>query len=199
MRRLVAFAPLIVCAATATESTAAPIEPFVSAGIVAPKASPYRAAAQQLGYENGNTKFNFDAELGALFAVAWENRVWVGPALRFDIGRMREPYTGMDPIRTDSASLAMREELQLFRWPKILLWVDESLGFGRIGTSDANKTVPFWGVRFGLALRIGNQRPAARLRFGYAIAPTFSSIAAGGKYDFGGFVFAIDGVLRVGE
>ncbi|MEO7097081.1 MAG: hypothetical protein ABI175_27725, partial [Polyangiales bacterium] len=173
------------------ESAAMPIEPFVSAGILAPATSPYRGAAGQLGYERGDTKINFDAELGALFAIAFDNRLWIGPQLRFDIGRMGAPYGGIDPIRTDAASFAVREELQLFRWPKVLLWVDESLGLGRIGTSAAHTTVPFWGVRFGLALRIGNQRPAVRLRFGYAIAPTFSSVAAAGRYDFGGFLFAI--------
>ena len=200
MRRLgsAALAIAMLCA-TARESSAAPIEPFVGFGIVAPTNSAYRGAAGQLGYDHGNTKFNFDGELGALFAVAFDNRLAIGPALRFDIGRMGAPYGGIDAIRTDAASLAAREELTLFRWPKIILWVDESLGVARIGTSNANRVLPLWGVHFGLGLRIGNQRPALRMRFGYGFSPTIGSVAGDGKYDFGGFVFAIDGVLRVGE
>ena len=200
MRRLVSAAlSIALLCALAPESTAAPIEPFVAFGIVAPGNSAYRGAAGQLGYDHGNTKFNFVGELGALFAVAFDNRLAIGPALRFDIGRMREPYGGIDPIRTDAASIAAREELTVFRWPRIFVWIDESLGVGRIGTANANKMFPLWGVHFGLGLRIGNQRPAVRMRFGYGFAPTFGSVAGDGKYDFGGFVFTIDGVLRVGE
>ena len=200
LARLAVLASVASLIALATRDSAAmPIEPFVAGGIVAPTASNYRNAAQQLGYEHSKTKLNFDVELGALFGIAFDNRLWIGPALRFDIGRMGAPYDGIDPIRTDAASFALREELQLFRWPKFLLWVDESVGLGRIGTSDASKTLPLWGVRFGLAFRIGNQQPAMRLRFGYGIVPTFSPVTGAGRYDFGGFVFAIDGVLRVFE
>jgi hypothetical protein len=197
MRR-VALACAILCALS-RKASAAPIEPFVSGGIVTPTTSQYRSTAWQLGYDRGSPKVNFTAEGGVLFAIAFDNRLWIGPALRFDIGRIGAPYGGVDPIRTDAASIAVREELDVFRWPKILLWMDQSLGLGRIGTSAAHTTVPFWGLRFGLALRVGNQRPAMRLRFGYATEPTFSGIANGGNYNFGGFVFVLDGVLRVGE
>ena len=177
---------------------AAPIEPFVSLGIQAPSNSTYRIAAQQLGYGTGYPRLAYEAELGALMPVGFDGALWIGPLARLHVERQPAAYDGLDALATDAGYLGLREELAIYHWPRFFLWLDESCGVGRIGAGDTHKTMLVTAITGGVGLRMGLQPTAFRLRVGYAWAPTFSSVTdVAGKYDFGGFMFAIDGVFRV--
>lgn len=182
-------------------ATATPTELVATFSGIQPASSTYRNAAQSLGYDHTATaRWIFEGELSALWPIAFEQRLMVGPLLRFDVGRLGAPYPGLEPIRTDSAFVGARQELILNRWPRIFLWLDESIGGGSIGLPGDHKLIGAFQVRGGVGLRIGNQRPAIRARIGYGFAPTFTNVTdAAGKYDFGGWVFSLDGALRVGE
>ncbi len=173
---------------------------FVSAAAIAPSNSDYRSAAYLLGYDAHKNRFSWEAEAGVLRPVAWGGRFAIGGLLRADIGRLGAPYDGVEPIRTDALFLAVRQELVLVGWPRIFLYADEGFGLARFGVSGSHRLVATPAVRGGFGLRIGNQPTAARLRIGYAWAPTLANVSAeGGKYDFGGWIFSLDGVLRVLE
>lgn len=183
----------------ATEvARAAPIEPLVSLGFQAPSNSPYRNAAQQLGYGTGYPRLGFEAELGALVPIAFDRALSIGPVARLHVERQRSAYDGLDTLATDAAFLGLRQELVVYRWPRFFLWLDESLGVGRIGAGDAHKTLLAAALSGGFGVRLGEQPAALRLRLGYAWAPTLTSVTdVAGKYGFGGILFALDGVLRV--
>lgn len=191
----IAFAAL--SSSTMPAAHAAPAEIYASFGPLSPSNSPFRSAALALGYDAAGYRLLYEAEVGALF-TAFDPHLVIGPILRVDLGRLGAPYQGVDPIRTDAAWLAVREELALYRWPRVILWADEAIGASSIGSAGSYATRATWGVRGGLGLRIGNQRPAVRFRVGYSYAPTFSRVSDyGGGFDFGGIFVALDGVLRV--
>jgi hypothetical protein len=92
---------------------------------------------------------------------------------------------------------AARAEVTFFDYPRLFVWLDPSIGVGRIGVPDAHATVYTFGLRGGLGIAGEIQKLILRFRVGYGVAPTFESVTAtGGKFDFGGFVFAIDGGFR---
>jgi hypothetical protein len=182
---------------TSRDARAVQTELVGGLGIEAPAASDYRSAANALGYGLGYPRLAYEAELGARFAVAFDRRLWIGPIFRANVHRMGAPYDGMDPLWAEGYFAAMREEFLFAKYPPLFLWADESIGLARIGASGSYANMASLGIRGGLGIRIGWPEHALRARIGYGWSPTLSNIAYGGKYDFGGVMFTIDGVLRV--
>ncbi|GAC1353537.1 MAG: hypothetical protein NVSMB47_06100 [Polyangiales bacterium] len=158
-------AGLVVAVGLATKAArAAPIEPLVSLGFQAPSNSPYRDAAQQLGYGTGYPRLGFEAEVGALVPIAFDRALSIGPVARLHVERQRSAYAGLDALATDAAFLGLRQELVVYRWPHFFLWLDESLGVGRIGAGDAHKTLLTAALSGGFGARLGEQPAALRPR-----------------------------------
>lgn len=171
---------------------ARPTEVVASAGILSPTPSVYRSTAETLGYDRRGFRYVYEGELALLQALPWG--ISVGPLVRFYYGDLSSPYEGVPRIVTFAGSIGARVELDLNAYPRLFLWADPSIGVGQVGS----RTAGFWGFRGGVGL--GSLRDAASLRFriGYASAPTFRDITAStGPFNFGGFMFELDGVFRV--
>ncbi len=192
-----AFAFGLAAAAASTSARAVQTELVGGLGVEAPALSDYRGAANSVGYGLSYPRLAYEAELGARFAVAFDRKLWLGPIARLNVHRMGAPYDGLDPIWAEGAYLALREEYLFAKFPPLFLWADEGYGFGRIGASGQYTTVKTWGVRAGVGIRLGWPEHALRARVGWSWAPTLDPIGGAGNYDFGGFIFTIDGVLRV--
>jgi hypothetical protein len=174
------------------------VEVVASFATMVPAHSPYRTAANGLGYADEGMTNGWEGEVGALFGVAYHDLVSVGPVLRIGVDRMQSRYGGLESIAADSGFAGLREEVTVFYWPRFFVWADESIGLGSVGTPGARVTLGAYGLRGGLGLRVGGEKIGARFRIGYSYAPTFVRVTdPTGGYDFGGFMFAIDGVIRV--
>lgn len=175
-----------------TEAAARPTEVVVSAGILSPTPSTYRSTAETLGYDRRGFRHVYEGEVALLHALQWW--ISIGPVARFYYGDLAPPYEGVPQITTMAGSVGARVEIDLFPYPRLFVWADPSLGIGEVGS----RTATFWGLRAGVG--IGSTRDAASVRFriGYATAPTFGVITdASGPFNFGGFMFQLDGVFRV--
>ena len=176
-------------------SSARPTEVVASAGILSPTPSTYRWNAEGLGYDRRGFRPVYEGEIALLQSFSY----WlsVGPVARFYYGDLSSPYDGVPRIVTYAGSVGARVEVDLFPMPRLFAWMDPSLGVGEIG----DKTVALWGLRGGVGIgsvRDGVTRTNVRFRFGWAYAPTFKPVtAASGDYNFGGFMFELDGVFRV--
>lgn len=187
MRVILALSVLLFAAPAA----ARPTEVIVSAGIVSPAVSPYRTAAETLGYDRRGFRHVYEGEVALVQALTWWGSV--GPLARFYYGDLASPYGGVPSIATYAGSLGVRGELELFPKPRLFVWFDPSFGVGRVGDS----TVTTWGLRGGVGIGSVRDATAIRVRFGYAYAPTLKPVtAAAGDFNYGGFVFQIDGVFR---
>lgn len=158
--------------------------------------SDYRTAADALGYDTHGKSAQYEGELAATFGVGYHGWLTVGPLLRGSFGRLGAPYGGVSPVTTDAAFVAARAEAAVLGYPRLFFWADAGLGLSWIGTTD-HVVGGVWQVRGGAGMRLGTDAGGARLRFGYGTAPTFSKVTGLGRYDFGGFVLALDGVIRV--
>lgn len=192
MRALVGLSALLFATSLPGRGAARPTEIIASAGIVSPTTSPYRYSAEFLGYDRRGFRHVYEAEALLVHQVAW----WlsIGPLARFYYGDLDSPYRPIPSIPTYAGSVGARAEFDLFPSPRLFLWTDPSFGIGAVG----DKTVAFWGFRGGVG--IGSARGATGLRFriGYGEAPTFGSVtASGGPFNYGGFIFQLDGVFRV--
>lgn len=189
MRALVGLPILLF----ATAAGARPSEVVVSAGIVSPTTSPYRSAAETLGYDRRGFRHVYEAEAGYLHSFNW----WLsaGPLARFYYGDLSSPYEPVPSITTYAGSIAARGEIELFPRPRLFVWADPSFGVGRV----ADKTVAFWGLRGGVGFGYARGGNGLRFRIGYGEAPTLKPVTANtGAFNWGGFVFQLDGVFRVG-
>jgi hypothetical protein len=183
VRAQVALTLVLFATSVATEAAARPTELVVSAGIVSPTTSTYRTYAEILGYDRRGFRHVYEAETALLHGFTY----WlsIGPVARFYYGDLSSPYEW---------SVGARAEVELFPSPRLFLWMDPSFGIGAVG----DKTVAFYGVRGGVG--IGSTRSATGLRFriGYGESPTFRDITSTtGPFNYGGFVFQLDGVFRV--
>lgn len=188
MRTLVALPILLFAAPTA----ARPTEIIASAGIVSPATSQYRSAAETLGYDRRGFRHVYEGELGVVHSFAW----WlsVGPVARFYYGDLASPYEPVPAIGIYAASLAARAEVELFPSPRLFLWADPSFGVGVVG----DRTVSLWGLRGGIGIGTARGVGGLRFRMGYGEAPTFANVTPNtGTFNYGGFIFMLDGVLRV--
>jgi len=171
-------------------------EVIVGGGIVAPRPSDYRNVAEQLGYDRRAARLAYELEGGVLYSL--NDRFSVGPVARFHYGELDAPYDELPSIGTYGVSLAARGEAELFPRPRIFLWAEPSYGRGWIGIPDARIANSFWGVRGGVGLGTSRDTAGLRFRLGYAYAPTTDLLSQWtGSFDWGGWVFQIDGVLRV--
>lgn len=200
--RIVAFAALVAAVVAAVVATprarAERTEIVASAGVSFPVGSQYRAAAEALGYDRRSLRHVYEFEVGALRSLAWW--ISVGPFARVYAGRLGAPYEGVEPIDTWGASLAARVEIELHSWPRIFAWADPSIGLGSIGVPGARQTLGYWGYRGGLGFATARDATALRFRVGYGNAPTFDNVTvATGRFDYGGILVLVDGVLRVAE
>lgn len=184
---------------TSSAAFAVPTEIVAGIGLNAPVDSDYRGAANQLGYGLSYPRLAYEAELGARFAVLFHHRIWVAPLVRFYAHRMSPSYEGLDTIWAEGLFGALREEYRFADYPPLFIWVDEGYGVGRVGAAGSYTTVSAWQVRCGAGIRLGWSDKALRARVGWAWSPTSQNIGGAGNYDFGGFVFTIDGVLRVAD
>ncbi len=187
---------VLACAAPADARQQ--IDLLVSGGISPPSNSDYRAQTSELGYDTRGKSLQYEIEAAAMFGVAVDGWLTVGPLLRASIGRLGSPYDGVQPITTDAALLGVRAEAAVFDFPRLFFWGDTGLGLTSIGQPGGYFHGAAWAVRGGVGMRIGTDAGGARLRVGYGTMPTFSGVTTIGKgFDFGGFVLAIDGVIRV--
>jgi hypothetical protein len=171
-------------------------EIIVGGGLVSPGTSDYRYQTEALGYDRRSFRLGYEVEVGALRALNY----WlsVGPLARVYIGKLGAPYDDVPPIRTYGASLAARVEADLFPRPRIFLWADPSIGKGWIGPEGNIMSRGFWGVRAGVGIGTVREQWSVRFRIGWAYAPTHDKVTPWtGPFDFGGWLFQIDGVLRV--
>ena len=185
-----------MCVFAPSTAHAARTEVIASAGIVSPGSSIYRDTTENLGYNRRNFRLAYVVEAGALRSLTY----WlsVGPLLRFDYASLGAPYDGLPSIGVHAVSVAARVEADLFPWPRLFLWADPSFGNGWIGVPDARTSMLFWGVRGGVGIGTSRDKTSVRFRIGYAYAPTFDKVTEWtGTYNYGGWVFQLDGVLRV--
>jgi hypothetical protein len=167
---------------------------YASVAIVEPANSDYRTAAEYQGYDRRSTRHGYAFEGGTLFRLG--SRLAVGPFGRMQLSRFGAPYAGVEPIDVYAFSLAARAELAAVLYPRIFLWFEPTVGAGAFVAS-GHRTVGFGGFRGGVGLAGSVWKYVAlRLRFGYAWEPSMKPItAAAGSFDFGGYVFALDGVF----
>ncbi len=192
MRALVALTALLFATSFPASAEARPTEVIASAGIVSPTTSPYRYAAEYVGYDRRGFRHVYEAEALLLHQVTW----WLslGPLARFYYGDLDSPYKAVPSIATYAGSVGARAEFDLFPSPRLFLWTDPSIGVGAVG----DKTVAFWGLRGGVGIATTRDATGLRFRIGYGEAPTFGSVtASGGAFNYGGFIFQLDGVFRV--
>jgi hypothetical protein len=181
---------------TPTEARAGRTEIVVGAGILSPGTSSYRYATEALGYDRRSFRLAYEVEAG--FVHAFNYWLSVGPLARVYMGKLGAPYDDVPSIATYGGSIAARVEADLFPWPRLFLWCDPSIGIGSIGIPDARMTVGFWGLRGGVGIGTAHDKTSLRFRIGYAYAPTFDSVTPWtGSFDYGGWLFQLDGVLRV--
>jgi hypothetical protein len=188
MRGAIALA-ILAWGATAS---ARPTEVVATVGILSPTPSTYRYNAEALGYDRRGFRHVYEAEIALMQSFSW----WlsVGPVARFYYGDLSSPYDGVPSIATYAGSLGARTEVDLFPRPRLFLWMDPSVGVGKIGSN----SVALWGVRGGVGIGSVRSATALRFRFGWGSAPTFQPVTAtSGDFNFGGFMFQLDGVLRV--
>jgi hypothetical protein len=167
-----------------------------SLGIIAPRPSPYRDNVERLGYDRKDYRNAFVVEFGALRSLNY----WlsVGPFLRFDYSTLDAPYDAIPSIRSYAVSIAARVEADLFPWPRLFVWADPSYGHGWIGVPDAVVARGLWGVRGGIGIGMARDKQSLRFRIGYAYAPTTRPVSDWlGDFDYGGWLFQLDGVFRV--
>lgn len=197
MARLACGAAIAILLATSS-AHASRTELLVAAGIVEPNESPYRTDAEALGYDRHALRQAYEGEVTLLRAVApWAS---LGPVARVFAGRLGAPYDGVEPISTVAGSIGVRGEIELYHWPRLFIWADPSIGVGSIGVANAHQTLSTWGMRGGIG--VGSTPGAASLRFrmGFAYSPTFKGVTPDtGIFDFGGFVFLLEGAFRVAE
>lgn len=188
MRGAIALAVLLWSASAA----ARPTEVVASAGILSPTPSPYRYNAEALGYDRRGFRHVYEGEIALMQSLAYFASL--GPVARFYYGDLSPPYEGVPRIVTYAGSVGARFDLDLFPYPRLFLWADPSIGVGEIGS----KTVAFYGLRAGVGIGSERARSSVRFRFGYAWSPTFKPVTAtSGDFNFGGFMFQLDGVFRV--
>lgn len=193
----IALAGCVLACATPADARQQ-IDLLVSGGFSPPSNSDYRAATSAAGYDSRGASLQYEIEAAATFGVAVNGWLTVGPLLRASIGRLGAPYDGVQPITTDAGFACVRVEAAVFDYPRLFFWGDTGLGLTSIGQPGGYFHGGAWSVRGGVGMRIGTDAGGARLRVGYGTAPTFSSVTTYGKgFDFGGFVLALDGVLRV--
>lgn len=176
---------------------AARSEVQLTAEVVVPTPSDYRYSAEALGYGSRGIRPDFGAELAYLRGLTpWLS---VGPVARFHAGRMSAPYDGLDALGLWGASLGVRAEADVFRYPRLFFWAEPALGEGFIGVADARKAAGYWEVRGGAGFGTLRDQPVSvRLRVGWSWAPTFSTVTAmAGSFNYGGLLFLLDGVFRV--
>jgi hypothetical protein len=160
--------------------------------------SDYRTAADAYAYDTHGKSAQYEGELAAMFGVGYHGWITVGPLVRGSFGRLGAPYGGVSPITTDAAFVAARAELAVLGYPRLFFWADAGLGLGWIGANGDHPALGVWEVRGGAAMRLGTDAGGARIRLGWGYSPTMSKVTpAAGRYDFGGFVLALDGVIRV--
>jgi hypothetical protein len=167
---------------------------YASVAIVEPANSDYRSAAEQLGYDRRSIRQGYAIEGGTLFRIG--SRFAVGPFARLHLSRFGAPYGGVDPIDVYAFSLAARAELAAVLYPRIFLWFEPTVGAGAF-VSTGHTTVGLYGARGGIGLAGPITKYfALRLRLGYSLEPSMKPVTANaGKFDFGGYVFALDGVF----
>ncbi len=176
------------------------MEVVASLGTLLPSHSPFRSASVALGYDDEGVINAYEAEATVQLPVAWRDRISIGPIARYQYDRLHARYGGLDPIANDSAWLGAREEAVVYDWPRFFVWADQTLGIASIGPSGSRTTIGAWGVRGGIGVRVFSDTIGARFRLGFAYAPSMARVTdPTGGYDYGGFMFAIDGVLRVGR
>jgi hypothetical protein len=166
---------------------------YASVAIVEPANSDYRTSAEQLGYDRRSIRQGYAFEGGALFRIG--SRLAVGPFARLHVSRFGAPYGGVDPIDVYAFSLAARAELAAVLYPRIFLWFEPTVGAAAF-VSTGHTTVGMYGFRAGVGLAGPITKSfALRLRFGYSLEPSMKTITQAGKFDFGGYVLALDGVF----
>ena len=186
---------LLACAARAG---ARQLDVIVGGAISPPNLSDYRSSGTALGYDTRSTTLMYEIEASAQLGVAFDGWLTVGPLLRASLGRLGAPYDGVQPITTDALFFGVRAEAAVFDWPRLFFWADVAGGRGWIGQPNAYESVGAWALRGGIGMRMGKDAGGVRMRFGYGVAPTFSPVTpTTGKFDYGGFVIALDGVIRV--
>jgi hypothetical protein len=171
-------------------------EVIIGGGINSPRPSDYRNATEALGYDRRNFRHGYEIEAGVLHAFNY----WLsaGPLARVYLGSLAGPYDDVPWIRTNSAAIAARVEADLFPWPRLFLWADPSIGVGWIGVPGEEMTRGFWGFRAGVGIGSAREKASVRFRIGYSYAPTFNKVTPWtGTFDWGGWLFQLDGVLRV--
>jgi len=171
-------------------------EIVVGGGLVSPRVSEYRAVTEALGYDRRDVRVSWELEAGALHAVTY----WLslGPLARFQYATLDPPYTDVQPITTFGASIAARVEADLYPSPRLFVWADPSYGIGSVGVPDRRMSNTFWGVRGGIGLGTARGKASVRFRIGYAYSPTTDMLSQwAGTFDYGGWLFQLDGVLRV--
>jgi hypothetical protein len=167
---------------------------YASVAIVEPARSDYRTVVEALGYDRRSTKQAYAFEGGTLFRLG--SRFAIGPFGRMQVNRLGPPYAGVEPIDIYAFSVSARAELAAVLFARIFFWAEPTIGAAAF-VSSGNKTVTSWGGRGGLGLAgTVSKYVALRVRLGYALEPSFKPVTAyAGKFDFGGYIFALDGVF----
>jgi len=174
------------------------VEVEASLATIVPAGSPYRTALKRLGYADEGLNNGYEGEAAAQFAIGYHDLVSIGPVARLGFNRMKSRYEDLAVISADYGSLGIREEFIVFWYPRFFLWADQSFGIGSIGPSGSRRAYATFAGRGGLGLRVFNDSIGVRFRIGYSFSPTLVRVTdPTGGYDFGGFVFSIDGVIRV--
>jgi hypothetical protein len=169
-----------------------------SFAMVAPSSSPYRDDATALGYDRRTARYVYEGEVTALFRPDWfglGDALRIGPLLRASFDRLGAPYDGVSPLDVAALVVGGRAELRLSSFPVVFGWGDVAAGASSAGPAGAHATSYVLGARVGVGLRIGVAAEALRVRLGYAYQPT-GRISDRGGLDLGGFVVALDGVIR---
>jgi hypothetical protein len=167
---------------------------YASVAIIEPANSDYRSAAEQLGYDRRSIRQGYAIEGGTLFRLG--SRFAVGPFARLHLSRFGAPYGGVDPIDVYAFSLAARAELAAVLYPRIFLWFEPRVGAAAF-VSSGHTSVGFYGLGGGVGLAGPITKSfALRLRLGYSLEPSLKPVTPnGGNFDFGGYLFALDGVF----
>jgi len=200
--RIIAAVAFATTCASMSTAHATPVDLEVGFGGVAPYQSAWRASTDYLGYGVGITRLSYEIDTAAMFVIPRDfglgaSALSIGPVLRGHWAHLYAPYAGVDPIDAVAAFTGVRQELRLLGFPRLYLWLDETLGGGSVGQPRGHSTSLAYGIRGGLAFNVGTDDISVRVLAGYSYSESFRVIAPGqGLFEWGGFVFGLEGYFR---
>jgi hypothetical protein len=205
MKRWPIAALALACATFASTASSAPVDVEAGLAVNTPVPSSYRNDVEALGYDVGLTRLAGEAEGRAAFFVhsdfgLGDDALSIGPVLRAHWAHLYSPYPGVASIDAWAGFAGVREQLFFLSYPRLFFWADETLGAGIVGADRGHGTSFAWGVRGGIGVELGSPSHGARLTFGYALSQSTQPVTnLTGTYDWGGFIFGLEGYFRARE